>query len=348
MLKKKYSKKMKESKKFFSTKIIDVVFIILLIRIIYSLFFVFYISIGDFVFLLFTSIGFSLLLYYLLKKVSNSDGFSSFWSNSNGSGSSVLLHSSVFNQIEQKYRNLAQEYIKQKEYKKAAHVYMKLLKDNYEAAEVLYGGGLYMEAATVNLKYLKNENKAAICFEKAKAYKEALNLYLKLDEHEKVGDMYVQLNEVNKAKIAYYRKKDQLIASGQYLDASKLSRTKLKLPNEAQRILLEGWDKNIEAKECLHAYFQNLDQDSDLETEMQTIYETKTNDSKVKFLQVIKNQFGKNASVNKKIRNISYEIVSHLVQKNPDIISELNYLNVQNTTFAKDVLKYKLKGSGKL
>uniref|UniRef100_UPI00404A1D61 tetratricopeptide repeat protein n=1 Tax=Flavobacterium sp. TaxID=239 RepID=UPI00404A1D61 len=348
MSKKKYSKKMNENKKLFASKIIDVVFTILLIRIIYSLFFVFYISIGEFVLLLLTSIGFSLLLYYSLKKVSNGDGFSGFWSNSNGSGSSVLLHSSVFDQIEQKYRNLAQEYIKQKEYKKAAHIYMKLLKDNYEAAEVLYDGELYMEAATVNLKYLKNERKAALCFEKAKAYKEALNLYLKLDEHEKVGDMYVQLNEVNKAKIAYYRKKDQLMVSGQYLDASKLSRTKLKLPNEAQRILLEGWDKNIEAKECLHAYFQNLDQDSDLETEMQTIYETKTSDSKVKFLQVIKYQFGKDVSVNKKIRNISYEIVSHLVQKNPNIISELNYLNVQNTTFAKDVLKYKLKGSGKL
>jgi tetratricopeptide (TPR) repeat protein len=335
-----------KNKHTFENKVFQVVVILLLIKIFYVFYAAMFLTSSEFLlsFVGTLFIGFFLLLF--LRSFKN--GFGSFWSNSSDYGSSVLLQSSVFDQIEQKYRTLAKEYIKQKEYKKASHIYMKLLKDNYEAAEVLYAGELYMEAATVNLKYLKDEKKAALCFEKAKAYKEALNLYLKLDDHEKVGDIYAQLNEFSKAKMAYHRKKDELIHDGLYLEASELYRTKLKSPTDAQNTLLEGWDKNCNAKECLILYFNKLANKEDLALEIQTIYETKIKESKSLFLIVLKSQFGKDAIVNKKIRDISYQIVSELSHKNPNIISELNYLNIQNTTFVKDVLKYKLKGGKKL
>jgi tetratricopeptide (TPR) repeat protein len=334
-----------ENKRTFEYKVFQVVVIILLIKMFYVFYAAMFLTSSEFL-LSFVStlfIGFLLLLF--LRSFKN--GFSGFWSYSSGYGSSVLLHSTVFNQIEQKYRNLAQQYVKQKEYKKAAHVYMNLLKDHHAAASVLYDGDLYLEAATLYLKYCKDEKKAALCFEKAKAYKEALHLYLKLDDHEKVGDMHVHLNEITKAKMAYHRKKDELIRIGLYLDASELYRTILKSPTDAQNTLLEGWNKNCDAKECLTMYFNKLAKKEDLATEIQTIYETKTKESKSLFLEVLKSQFGKDAVVNKKIRDLSYQIVSELVHKNPHLISELNYLNVQNTTFTNDILKYKMKRNNK-
>jgi tetratricopeptide (TPR) repeat protein len=336
-----------ENKQIFEKKIIDVVFMILFIKVIYSLISGFYLGSNDFVILMLTTIVISLVLYKVLKRLSDSE--ESVNRSNNGSGSNVLLQSSVFERIEQKYRDLAKDYINKKEYKKAAHVYMKLLKNNYEAANVLYDGGLYIEAATINLKYLKNETKAAECFEKGKAYKDALDLYLKLNNQEKVGDMYMNMNDVEEAKKAYYKETDSSIACGQYIKASQLLRSKIKAPKEAQELLLEGWDKNIQRNECLIAYFQNLSSDKLLDAEIQTIYETKTNTTNNEnFIQVIKNQFGKNDTINKKIRTITYEVVAQLMDKKPEIVSELNYLNTQNTTFTKDVMKYKMNRRGKV
>lgn len=330
-----------ENKRSFEKKVMDVVFIILLTKVIYSLISGFYLESNDFVILMLTTVVISLVLYKVLKRLSNSG--ESINRSDNGLGSNVLLETSVFNKIEQKYRSLAEEYVAQKEYKKAAHVYMKLLKDNYTAANVLYDGELYIEAATINLKYLKNETKAAECFEKGKAYTEALRLYEKTNNFEKVGDMYVNLNDIERAHKAYYKVTDDNVNKGQYVKAAQILREKIKAPKEAQELLLDGWDKNLQRQECLTIYFQHLEQKTSLEEEIQIIYDTKTNvNNRETFIQVIKNQFGKNNTINKKIRTITYEVVAQLIEKKPEIVSELNYLNTQNTTFTKDVMKYKL------
>lgn len=330
-----------ENKRSFEKKVMDVVFIILLTKVIYSLISGFYLGSNDFVILMLTTVVISLVLYKVLKRLSNSG--ESINRSDNGLGSNVLLETSIFNRIEQKYRDLAQEYIKNKEYKKAAHVYMKLLKDNYTAANVLYEGEFYLEAAAVNLKYLKNENKAAECFEKGKAYKKALDLYEKLNNYEKVGDMYVKLNNKEKAHKAYYKVADDNVISGQYVKAAQILREKIKAPKEAQELLLDGWEKGFQREECLSNYFQFLQKKKEIDQEIQIIYDTKTNDNNKRiFLQVIKKQFGKSDKMNKRIRDISYEIVAQYIHKSPEIVSELNYLNVQNTTFTKDALRFKL------
>ena len=105
----------------------------------------------------------------------------------------------------------------------------------------------------------------------------------------------------------------------------------------------------MQRQECLTTYFQHLSSKTPLEEEIQIIYDTKTNDNKKEtFIQVIKNQFGKNDTANKKIRTITYEVVAQLIDKKPDIVAELNYLNTQNTTFTKDVMKYKMNRRGKV
>ncbi|WP_236554568.1 hypothetical protein [Flavobacterium sp. 9AF] len=290
---------------------------------------------------MFTTVIFSVVLYNILKKLTSLGNNKNSYNQ--GLGNNVLLESSVYNTLEQKYRDLAKEYIKNKEYKKAAHVYMKLLKDNYTAANVLYEGGLYIEVATIHLKYLKDEKKAAECFEKGNAYTDALKLYEKHNNFEKVGDMYVCLNNREEAKKWFYKTVNQEIASGQYVKAALLIRNKIKNVTEAQQLLLDGWEKGIQREDCLSNYFHFIQNQNSIDEEIKTIYDTKTNDNNKRiFLQVIKKQFGKNEQLDKNIRTISYEIVAEYIDKNPEIVSELNYLNAQNTTFTKDALRFKL------
>ena len=92
------------------------------------------------------------------------------------SGGSFYLENSLFDKIRSKYEELAGKYIAEKDYKKAAQVYMNLLQDYYRGAKTLEEGGFYNEAAAVYLKKLKNKSNAAACYEKAKQYKKAIDL----------------------------------------------------------------------------------------------------------------------------------------------------------------------------
>ncbi|WP_130733872.1 lipopolysaccharide assembly protein LapB [Flavobacterium sp. J27] len=332
-----------KNNKSFEDKVFDVVFILLVIRLFYALFSATYLTTSDFFLSLFGAVFIGFLLLVFLRAFSKEFNFESNSATKNNSGSSALLEHNVFNTIEKKYRDLAQEYTNNKEHKKAAHIYMKLLKDNFAAANVLYEGEYYLEAATIQLKYLKNKPKAADCFEKGKAYHDALNLYKELNYFEKTGDMYVCLNNRVEADKAYNQAVEEHTNSKQFIKASQLLRTKLKDKKAAQKLLLEGWDKKIQANECLTTYFQHLGKEKKMEEEIQLVYNTKTDvTNKEVFFQVIKKQFGRNKETNKTIRNISYEIVSQYIDRKPDMATELNYLNTQNTIFTKDVLKYKL------
>jgi pentatricopeptide repeat protein len=100
-------------------------------------------------------------------------------------GGSFYLENSLFDRIRSKYEELAEKYIAENEYKKAAKVYMNLLQDNYRGAKTLEEGGFYNEAAVVYLKKLKNKSDAAACYEKAKQYKKAIDLYKEMEQKRK-------------------------------------------------------------------------------------------------------------------------------------------------------------------
>lgn len=333
----------------FENKIIDVVFVILVIKIGYTLLLVIYLPASEFILSLLSTIFISFLLLYVLRGFKKGFGFQSNNSfNNSSSSSSVMLETSIFSRLQKKYLDLAQSYVDQKEYKKAAHIHMRLLKDNYTAAEVLNDGGLYLEAASIYSKYLRDDHKAAACFEKGKAYKDALNLYLKTGEEEKAGDMYKKLNDIESANKCYNKAVQQEIELGKYIKASQIIRHKIKSHSRAQQLLLEGWNKNFEKLECLTNYFKNLDTGISLEGEIKSIYHEKTNISnRIVYFHVLKNLYGKSTSLDKLIRNISYEIVAQLMDSHIDLVAELNYLNSDNKNFAKDVLKYKITSRNK-
>ncbi|MCY1692708.1 hypothetical protein OVA29_21550 [Exiguobacterium sp. SL14] len=139
---------------------------------------------------------------------------------------------------------------------KAVKVYMNLMKDYYRGAKTLEDGGLYNEAAVIYLKKLKNKSEAANCYEKAKQYKKAIDLYKELEQKEKVGDLYRKMNDAKNANIYYQMVVDDCVNNSQMVKkGSLIYRKKMELPDEAQKILLKGWEEDRDAFNCLNNYF---------------------------------------------------------------------------------------------
>lgn len=292
-------------------------------------------------------LGALVLIIVMAVKDSSSSGSSVSYSQpqrSSGSGSSALIDSERFARIQSRYEKLAQEFEDRKDYTKAAHIYMKLLKNRYKAAEVLEKGELYSEAAAIHLKYLNNKPKAAECYEKGHVYKQAIELYRELNQHEKVGDLYTILKDKTEADKYYNRVIEEYKGNGQYVKASFIYKDKTKNIDEAQEVLLTGWKNKKDAANCLNNYFANIKSTKKLSGAITSIYDAEvTTENSELFLQVMKQEFKKHQDLEELTKNIAYEIVADKISTKPEIASELISFNPKNKSMIKDVMKYKLK-----
>ncbi|MFP7657646.1 tetratricopeptide repeat protein [Chryseobacterium proteolyticum] len=257
------------------------------------------------------------------------------------SGGNFYLENSLFDRIRSKYEELAEKYITEGDYKKAAKVYMNLLQDNYRAAKTLENGEFYNEAAVIYLKRLHNKSDAAACYEKAKQYRKAIDLYKELDQKEKVGDLYKEMNDIKNAHVYYQMLADDFVDNSQMVKASLIYRKKMEMPDEAQKILLTGWKENKDAFNCLNNYFANIFDSTKLEREIQHLYEETPADKKLIYLEAMKYEFKKNSSLQTVTRNIAYEIISEKVETHSEIVNELKYFNPDDSLILKDISRYK-------
>lgn len=259
-------------------------------------------------------------------------------------GGSALIDSERFTTIQNRYEKMAEEFKERKDYAKAAHVYMKLLKNYYKAADVLEEGELYSEAAAVHLKYCNNKNKAAECYEKGHVYKQAIELYRDLNQNEKVGDLYTILKDKPEADKFYGKVIEEYKGNNQYVKASFVYKNKIKNIDDAQELLITGWRSNKDAFNCLNNYFANIESKEKLSGAITSIYETEVSEENSElFLQAMKHEFKKHEDLEEIIKNIAYEIVADKITVKPDIASELVAFNENNKSMLKDVMKYKLK-----
>ncbi|WP_394773510.1 hypothetical protein [Flavobacterium sp.] len=259
-------------------------------------------------------------------------------------GGSALIDSDRFITLQNKYEKLAEEYVANKDYQKAAHIYLKLLKKYHKAAEVLEKGEFYSEAAALYLKYLKNNKKAAECYEKGSEYKRAIELYKELNEDEKVGDLYLMLHNKTEADKYFNKVIDNYKTHFQYLKASLVYKNKIGDITEAQELLLEGWKTNKDAGKCLNNYFANIHSPDELSSAIKSVYNAEMSSANsVIFLHLLKHEFTKYEGLEEMIKNIAYEIAADKIDKMPDIASELLHFNKNNKSMLKDVMKYKLK-----
>jgi len=256
-------------------------------------------------------------------------------------GGNFYLETSLFDRIRSKYEELAEKYIAEKDYKRAAKVYMNLLQDNFRGARTLEAGGFYNEAAAIYLKKLNNKTEAASCYEKAKQYKKAIDLYKEMQQKEKVGDLYKELNDLNNAHEYYQMVADDYTANNQMVKASLVYSKKMEKPEEAQRVLLKGWDEDKDAFNCLNNYFANVFDVKKLEAEIQKLYAKTPSYKKAIYLEAMKHEFKKDPKLQPVVRNIAYEIIAEKVATRSDIINDLKYFNPEDSVILKDISRYR-------
>ncbi|MCD0455694.1 soluble NSF attachment family protein [Chryseobacterium sp. LC2016-27] len=258
-----------------------------------------------------------------------------------GGGGNFYLENSLFDRIRNKYEELAEKYIAEKDYTRAAKVYMNLLNDNYRGAKTLEDGGLYNEAAVIYLKKLKNRSEAASCFEKAKQYQKSIELYKELEQKEKVGDLYMQINDTKNANYYYQMVVDDYVNNDQMVKASLIYRKKMDVPEEAQKILLQGWEENKDAFNCLNNYFVNINTIEDLNHTIQNLYKKTPSDKKLIYLEAMKHEFKKDSKLQETTRNIAYEIIAENIENHSSIINELKHFNPKDEVILKDISRYR-------
>lgn len=256
-------------------------------------------------------------------------------------GGNFYLETSLFDRIRNKYEELAEKYIAEKDYKKAAKVYMNLLQDNFRGAKTLENGGFYNEAAAVYLKKLNNKSEAASCYEKAKQYKKAIDLYKEMQQKEKVGDLYKELNDITNALSYYQMVADDYTANNQMVKASLVYSKKMEQPEEAQKILLQGWNEDKDAFNCLNNYFANVFDLKKLEKEIRNLYRDTPSYKKAIYLEAMKHEFKKAPELQAVTRHIAYEIIAEKVGTRSEIINELKHFNPDDSVILKDISRFK-------
>jgi len=212
-----------------------------------------------------------------------------------GSGDSIAnIDSERMNALRKEYEKLANEAIKNEDYKKAASIYMKLLKNNHAAAAALVQGQFYQEAALIHLKYTKNKELAAKTYESGKFYEKAIDIYKEINQNEKVGDLYKSLQNTEEANKHFQIVIDDYMAHSQYVKASLLYKYKVEDNAKAKEPLLKGWREKNDAYNCLNNYFSNFSDQESLKKGIQFIYSEETNNTNInQFLKALKEEHKK-------------------------------------------------------
>lgn len=258
------------------------------------------------------------------------------------SGSSrATIGGNHLTRLHKQYMDSAQDFIRGKQYKEAAFIYLRLLKNYLLAADTLEKGGLYAEAASVHLQYTQNRLKAAECYEKGKFTLQAIELYKELRNDEKTADLYMSLYRDKEARFYYDRLVGQLTESHHYVKAALICRGKMGDVERAQGLLMEGWDKNADAVNCLNAYFSNIAGQEELEMEIRRIFAiNKPEGKRNKYLEVMKHQYKRHSGLEEPIRDIAFEIISERMRQQPDSASELQDFVRGDQNLVKDILRY--------
>jgi tetratricopeptide (TPR) repeat protein len=258
------------------------------------------------------------------------------------SGTTVFSDDS-FARLHTQYTNTAQALTRQGEYRKAAFIYLKLLKNYHLAAQTLEEGRLYQEAAAVYLQYSHDKEKAAACYEKGAFTMDAIALYKELNQDEKVGDLYASIHNREEAFFYYEKVVEGYKQREQYVKAALLFKNKMENPTGAQEMLLTGWRENRDAFNCLNNYFSNIQDIKMLGTSLHSIYENEVHAAnRETFLMVLRQEYAKGNELSGSIKEMAHEVIVAQIPVNPSIVSELSSFNRADDQLVKDTMRFKI------
>ena len=175
------------------------------------------------------------------------------------------VHEEYRRKLTLRYRELANREIGLGRHRRAAYIFAELLGDWNAAAKTLADGAHYREAAVIYDERLRRPLEAAQCLERGGLTTEAIVIYERLNQHEKVGDLYMQLEQVADAEVAYRRAVEGKRSAQDRLGAAVLLEEKLAVPDEAWDELAGGWPNSPQAAGCLRAAFDWTERHNDFE-----------------------------------------------------------------------------------
>lgn len=247
-----------------------------------------------------------------------------------------------FETLRMQYQRTAEKLKKEKDFKKAAFVYLKLLKSPLIAAQILEEGEFYQEAAMLYLKNGENYTAAALCYEKGNMLTEAIKYYELCDQDEKVGDLYLKLNKSELANQFFEKVIVRCIQTKDYLKAAEVSQLKMLNKSKSQELLLDGWYKGSSPKNCLETYLAGLSTLDDKKSILSRVFDDPMTDlKKDTFLYVLKNEFKEVEELKPYTRELAYRLISERAKSKPHIISELKFFNSPDKELVKDTLKFR-------
>jgi tetratricopeptide (TPR) repeat protein len=157
-----------------------------------------------------------------------------------------------------RYRELANREIALGRHRRAAYIFAHLLGDYVSAARTLVDGRHYREAAALYEEKLTQPLEAARALEQGGLWSEAIAIYERLGQDEKVGDLYLQIEQPEPAATAYRRAVTTSLRTDDRLSAARILEAKLAVPDEAYETLVHGWPDSGQAIRCVEALFQLL------------------------------------------------------------------------------------------
>lgn len=326
----------KESR--FESKLLYFIIVVLLLKLMYIIFDVLLNGgFGDFLLALFIIIilfiGVGMFIGSMFK---TEDGYSS-------SGSSTSVGETQFQQLMDRYEKLCNDFIEKKQFKKAAYIQLKLLRNPYRAAYILDEANYHNDAALIYLKKCNDKQNAAESYEKARSYKKAIKLFKELEQHESVGDIYTKTKDTKNAHHHYQIVVDEYADNDQYVKASLIYRKKMNDKVAASKLLVKGWRENKDAVNCLNNHLVHFESKKALEEEINHFYKYEVNNGNdLNFLKVLKTEFKKGIAPKEDIQNIAYELVSKNNQ-NSEILSNLHHFINEDSQIVSDIIRHRME-----
>jgi tetratricopeptide (TPR) repeat protein len=270
--------------------------------------------------------------------------FGSFLSGGSVGGKSVLLSGNDYFTLRQHYIKMANDFIAKGNYKDAAYVYMKLLKDYASAARTLSDGKMYKEAASIYLKYLDNKQSAAECYILAKMYKEAIALYVEINDFEKAADLCLEINQSEKAKFYYGKVIEDYVSKNQYLKASFIYKNKLNNLEACQGLLWDGFLNNNDAFNCLNNYLNNIPSEEDVMNKIAKVANEHIDAGNAStFMQALHHELNRFPSRTQFLKSIAQEVISKYAHKDKNLINFIQDYYNQKSEIRKDISLFRMK-----
>jgi tetratricopeptide (TPR) repeat protein len=162
------------------------------------------------------------------------------------------------NELQRRYRTMANRETQLGRHRRAAYIYAQLLGDLASAANVLKQGRHFQEAAMLYEDHLQNRLAAARCFAEGGLLTEAIQRYEKLGMLPEMADLYERLGQMEPARKILRQLVQKERANGNLLGAAKLLNERLQATDEALGVLLNAWPNSGQAASCIEVAFQML------------------------------------------------------------------------------------------